>query len=32
VADIWGFAKGMEKLIRVQEEITPNINHCEMEK
>jgi len=32
VADIWGFAKSMEKLIRVQEEKTPNISHCGSEK
>jgi len=32
VGDIWGFAKSMEKLIRVQEEKTPNITHCEREK
>jgi len=32
VADIGGFAKSMEKPIRVQEEKTPNINHCEREK
>jgi len=32
VADIWGSAKSMEKPIRVQEEKTPNISHCEREK
>jgi len=32
VSDIWGFAKSMEKPIRVQEEETPNISHCENEK
>jgi hypothetical protein len=32
VADIWGFAESTEKPIRVHEEKTPNINHCESEK
>jgi len=32
VADIWGFDEGTEKPIRVQEEKTPNITHCENEK